>query len=191
MRVIDNFKTSRINATCGMPEKQKLYGLDFLATTLVRSFTIEQGGAKLGMKGKTFDLSSACKQFPIHQDDRRVIRIAVPVPDKPQCQVFGLNALPFGATGSAAGFLRVSAAVFHLLTLGLGVWAGTFFDDFPILSRADVAQQTEDFSALGFTWTEIFERRKEVASFRRGHGSSWCDPRLEPLQGWDGGVHSY
>ena len=82
VRVIDNFKTSGINATCGMPEKQKLYGLDFLATTLVRSFTIEQGGAKLGMKGKTFDLSSAYKQFPIHQDDRRVIRIAVPVPDQ-------------------------------------------------------------------------------------------------------------
>ena len=127
VRVIDNFKTSGINATCGMPEKQKLYGLDFLATTLVRSFTIEQGGVKLGMKGKTFDLSSAYKQFPIHQDDRRIIRIAVPVPDKPRCQVFGLNALPFGATGSVAGFLRVSTAVFHLLTLGLGVWAGTFW----------------------------------------------------------------
>ena len=148
VRVIDNFKTSGINATCGMPEKQKLYGLDFLATTLVRSFTIEQGVAKFGMKGKTFDLSSAYKQFPVHQDDRRIIRIAVPVPDKHQCQVFGLNALPFGATGSVAGFLRVSTAVFHLLTLGLGVWAGTFFDDFPILSRADVAQQTEDHVSL-------------------------------------------
>ena len=189
VRVIDNFKTSGINATCGMPEKQKLYGLDFLATTLVRSFTIEQGGVKLGMKGKTFDLSSAYKQFPIHQDDRRVIRIAVPVPDKPQCQVFGLNALPFGATGSVAGFLRVSTAVFHLLTLGLGVWAGTFFDDFP--SRCGTTNRGPCLSALGFTWTEIFEGREEVASFRRVYGSSWRDPRLEPLQRWDGGFHSY
>ena len=148
-----------------MPEKQKLYGLDFLATTLVRSFTIEQGGAKLGMKGETFDLSSAYKQFPIHQDDRRVIRIAVPVPDKPQCQVFGLNALPFGATGSVAGFLRVSTAVFHLLTLGLGVWAGTFFDDFPILSRADVAQQTEDHVSLLLDLLGLKFRRKGRSGF--------------------------
>ena len=89
------------------------------------------------------------------------------MPDKHQCQVFGLNALPFGATGSVAGFLRVSTAVFHLLTLGLGVWAGTFFDDFPLLSRADVAQQTEDhvISSLGFDWTENFKRREEVAPF--------------------------
>ena len=28
------------------------------------------------------------------------------------------------------------------------MWAGTFFDDFPILSRADVAQQTEDHVSL-------------------------------------------
>ena len=35
VRVIDNFKTSGVNATCGMQEKQKLFGLDFLATTLV------------------------------------------------------------------------------------------------------------------------------------------------------------
>ncbi len=29
VRVIDNFKTSGVNATCGSPEKQKLFGLDF------------------------------------------------------------------------------------------------------------------------------------------------------------------
>ena len=148
VRVIDNFKTSGVNATCGMREKQKLFGLDFLATTLVSAFTIEKGGLRHGLQGKTFDLSAAYKQFPIHQDDRRFIRIAVPVPEQEGCQVFGLNALPFGATGSVAGFLRVSTAVFHLLTVGLKIWAGTFFDDFPVLSRADIASHTEEHVAL-------------------------------------------
>lgn len=148
VRVIDNFKTSGVNATCGMREKQKLYGLDFLATTLVRAFAVEKGGLKHGLQGKTFDLSTAYKQFPIHQNDRSFIRIAVPVPNQKCCRVFGLNALPFGATGSVAGFLRVSTAIFHLLTVGLKVWAGTFFDDFPVLSRTDVAEHTEAHVAL-------------------------------------------
>ena len=29
------------------------------------------------------------------------------------------------------------------MTLGLGVWSGTFFNDFPILSRSDLSSQTE------------------------------------------------
>ena len=58
-----------------------------------------------------------------------------------------MNALPFGATGSVSGSLRVSAALFHVITLGLGVWAGAFFDDFPVLCRGNVARQTEQHVA--------------------------------------------
>ena len=47
-----------------------------------------------------------------------------------------------------SGFLRVSTALFHIITFGLGVWAGTFFDDFPILCRSDIAQQTEQQVSL-------------------------------------------
>ena len=62
--------------------------------------------------------------------------------------MFGLNALPFGASGSVAGFLRVSTAVFHVLTVGLGIWAGTFFDDFPILCQESVSKQTEQHVSM-------------------------------------------
>lgn len=48
------------------------------------------------------------------------------------------------------GFLRVSAAVFHIITMGLQVWAGTFFDDFPVISRADIASQSEQHVAMLF-----------------------------------------
>ena len=79
------------------------------------------------------------------------------------CTTYGLNALPFGASGSVSGFLRVSTAVFHILTLGLHVWAGTFFDDFPIISRADIASTngTACGHAFGFVGAD--------GSLGRGH----------------------
>ena len=146
--MIGNFKTSGVNASCGMTEKQKLCVLDFLATTLVRAFTL--GANKhAGIEGKTFDLASAYyKQFPLNIEDRSLLRIAVPVPGGKSCKVYGLNSLPFGATGSVAEFLRVSAALFHILTIGLGIWTGTFFDDFPVISRSDIATSTEQHVAL-------------------------------------------
>ena len=142
VRVIDNFKTSGVNATCGMMEKQKLFGLDFLVTALVRALALFEAGSIGGVEGKTFDPLSAYKQFPLHSSDRDFIRIGVPQPEGQGCAIFGLNALPFGASGSVAGFLRVSTAVFHVLTVGLGIWAGTFFDDFPILCQESVSKQT-------------------------------------------------
>ena len=148
VRVIDNFKTSGVNSTCGSPEKQKLFGLDFLTTTLVRALSLRKSGGQHGLCEKTFDLSSAYKQFPLHQFDRDFIRIAVPEPGRQTCAIYGMNALPFGATGSVSGFLRGSTALFHIITFGLGVWAGTFFDDFPILCRGDFANQTEQQVSL-------------------------------------------
>ena len=148
VRVIDNFKTSGVNATCGMMEKPKLFGLDFLATTIVRLLSMVGPDTGAELMGKTFDLSSAYKQYPLHSFDRSFIRIAVPKPGEDSCAIYGLNALPFGASGSVSGFLRVSTAVFHILTMGLHVWAGTFFDDFPIISRADIASQSEQHVAM-------------------------------------------
>lgn len=147
VRVIDNFKTSGVNATCGMREKQKLFGLDFIATTLVRALSLG-ANRNMSLEGKTFDLSSAYKQFPLHCDDRSVLRIAVPVPGEKRCEVYGLNSLPFGATGSVAGFLRISTALFHVITLGLGIWTGTFFDDFPVLSMGNISHLTEQHVSM-------------------------------------------
>ena len=77
-----------------------------------------------------------------------MLRIAVPIPGKKSCKVYGLDSLPFGATGSVAGFLRVSTALFHIMTFGLQVWTGVFFDDFPVISRSDIATSTEQHVAL-------------------------------------------
>ena len=106
VRVIDNFKTSGVNATCGMMEKQKLFGLDFLATTLVRALALFKNGGTGGVEGKTFDLSSAYKQFPLHSSDREFIRIAVPRPEGQGCAVFGLKCSALRGVGKRCRFLE-------------------------------------------------------------------------------------
>jgi hypothetical protein len=93
--------------------------------------------------GKPFDLKSAYKQYPIPQTDRDHLRIAIQDPGAKKPRLIGLNALPFGATGSVAGFLRVSAALFFILTTGLKIWCSAFFDDFPTLATNALAGNTE------------------------------------------------
>ena len=106
----------------------------------------------MSLEGKTFDLSSAHKPFSLHCNDRSVLRIAVPVPGKKRCEVYGVNSLPFGATGSVAGFLRISTALFHVITLGLGIWTDTFFDDFSVLSMGNISHLTEQHVSCCWTF---------------------------------------
>ena len=52
-------------------------------------------------------------------------------------KVYKISALPFGASGSVAGFLRVSGA---LACVCVGFWY-SIFDDFPTLTTASLAEQ--------------------------------------------------
>ena len=99
---------------------------------------------------KTFDLKSAYKQYPIHSTNREHLRIAILEPASRLPKLFGLNALPFGATGSVAGFLRVSSALFFILTAGLKVWCSAFFDDFPTLATMALTDNTDKCVGLLF-----------------------------------------
>eukprot|EP00435_Cladocopium_sp_Y103_P033307 s2858_g8.t1 len=143
VRVIDNFKQCGLNDACGLPEKFVLHGVDYVAATLIRALAL--GGNRNGSRllGKTFDLKAAYEQYPLRDLDREQLRIAIRDPDSRATRLFGLNALPFGATGSVAGFLRISSALFYIMTEGLKVWASAFFDDFPTLSLSDLANNTE------------------------------------------------
>ena len=119
--------------------QEKKHGVDYIATTLIRALVLAQGTMNISLQGKTFDLTSAYKQFPVHPSDRRHLRIAILEPGGGP-RLFGMNSLPFGATGSVAGFLRVSAALFYILTVGFRVWCSAFFDDFPTVSSSSALQ---------------------------------------------------
>lgn len=150
VRVIDNFKQCGLNDTCGLPEKYVLHGVDYIAATLIHGMKLHGGCSNFSLLGKTFDLASAYKQYPLHSHDRELVRIALKDTEADVCRVFGLNALPFGATGSVAGFLRISSAIFFILTRGLHIWASAFFDDFPTLSSSDASAMTDRHVAMLF-----------------------------------------
>ncbi|CAE7700800.1 unnamed protein product [Symbiodinium sp. CCMP2592] len=72
---------------------------------------------------------------------------------------FGTNVLPFGATGSVAGFLRVSAAIWHTGIQDLGLGWCAYFDDFPLMALEGHEDQVgglagEVFDALGIQYAK-------------------------------------
>ena len=175
VRVIDNFKQCGLNDACGLPEKFVLHGIDYLAASLIRALALNGSSPSLTICGKTFDLKSAYKQYPIHSTDRERLRIAIMDPLTRSPRLFGLNALPFGATGSVAGFLRISSALFFILTAGLKVWCSAFFDDFPTLAPKLLADNTEKcvgilFDLLGIQYAQSGKKCLPCAEEMRALG---------------------
>ena len=94
-----------------------------------------------GVLGRTFDLKSAYKQFGVDKQHAQKLRIAVKRPGG-GVAYFKVLALPFGATGSVAAFLRVSSAIAFIGTKGLAIPWSVFFDDFTALSPAGLETDT-------------------------------------------------
>ena len=187
MRVIDNFKQCGLNDACGLPEKFTLHGVDFIAASLIRALVLNQKSNTVALKGKTFDLKAAYKQYPIHPTDRQHLRIAICDPSTCQAKLYGLNSLPFGATGSVAGFLRVSSALFYVLSVGLKVWCSAFFDDFPTMAADTAAAQTDKcvgflFDLLGVQYAKEGKKNQPFSNEMRALGL------IFDLAGFDEGV---
>ena len=142
VRVIDDGKGCSLNTTVGLCEKYNLDGIDVLAATLLLVMA-QASGKPLQLRGKTFDLVSAYKHFPIHPEDREHFRIGVLDTDQSEPAVFGSNVLTFGATGSVGGFLRVSNAIWHTGVHDLEIPWLSYFDDFPVLSPAACCDQVD------------------------------------------------
>ena len=138
IRVIDNGRHCGLNLTCGLPERCTLHGTDFIAAVLYNIASM-CGGQGVNIRGKTFDLVSAYKHYPIKASDREFVRLGVFDPDSGQARVFGLNVLPFGATGSVAGFLRISAAIWKAGCSGVEVPWTAYYDDFPTFAVGSVS----------------------------------------------------
>ena len=119
VRVIDDCKACSFNSTAGLPEKYRLHGVEFIAAFLLRCMQ-DPRSTGIEISGRTLDLTSAYKQYALHSTDRDVLRIGVADCDSGKPRFFGVNALPFGATGSVPGFLRVAAALWHLGSRALG-----------------------------------------------------------------------
>ena len=139
VRVIDDFSVAGVNQTAGLHERLKIFGIDDIAATLAYSMDSCGQDAHPQFLGKTIDLKSAYKQFGICSDDRARIRVATPNGDTNAFVLLMVHALPFGATGSVAAFLRISMFIWYIGVVGLRLAWTSFYDDYTLLSRGDCA----------------------------------------------------
>ncbi|CAE7717482.1 unnamed protein product [Symbiodinium sp. CCMP2592] len=158
VRVIDNGKDCGLNMACGLPERFTLHGVDVLAAVFFELLNMPTDKLRR-LVGKTIDLVSAYKFYPVHPLDRLHLRIGVFDTDSKTPRVDGTNVLPFGATGSVAGFLRVSAAIWHTGVRDMGLGWCAYFDDFPLLSCDGMEEQIDEladevFEALGVQYAK-------------------------------------
>jgi len=81
-------------------------------------------------KARSLDLAKAYKQLAVHPNSRHLAVVGYQLPDG-SCKYYVSNSLPFGATASVFGFLRVSRALWHIATVMLNIPGSCYFDDFP------------------------------------------------------------
>ena len=108
LRGIDDCSIAGLDSSVGRSEKFHLHMMDQLAAMGSRSLNRCDQRRHPKVYGRTYDLKSAYKQFPVSQADRDVLRLAIQSPDGKGPRYLRVNALPFGAIGSVAGFLRIS-----------------------------------------------------------------------------------
>ena len=107
------------------------------------------GARATGLLGRTFDLKSAYKQFGVDAAHAERLRIAVKRPGG-GIGYFKVLALPLGATGSVAAFLRISAAIAYVGTKGLSIPWSVFFDDYIALSPKGLEADTTFYAEALF-----------------------------------------
>ena len=136
IRVIDDAKKSSVNAAYSSTVKLQLQDVDYAANMVL--FLMSESAAA-GISGdewmcKTFDLSKAYKQLAILPAHQRHAVVGFPVGGT--WRFYRSISFPFGCTGSVYGFVRVSQAIWYIVTRLLSAVSSHYFDDFPTLERA-------------------------------------------------------
>ena len=149
-RVIDNCRQSGLNATYTSLEALQLHDFDMvvsvaklasscnndgmvkvtLSTGEVRQGPLHPGLTGAQWKARSLDLAKAYKQLAVHANSRHLAVVGYQKADN-SWKYFASNSLPFGASASVFGFIRVSRAIWHLATTFLCIPGCCYFDDFP------------------------------------------------------------
>ena len=136
IRMIDDFSISKVNHTYGLRERLRVQAVDELCAYLAVMMD-DAGDVKLPkIKGRTFDLKSAYKQYGVDAWHSDFLQICVRNPTGGH-GLFNVHALPFGATGSVTGFLRISNALAFIGHHGLDLIWSAFFDDYTVICDSE------------------------------------------------------
>ena len=132
VRMIDDFSVNKVNHTYGLRERLRVQSVDEICAYLAYLMDNVEHGAMPRLVGRTFDLKSAYKQYGVDEWHSNFLQICVRDPFGGH-GLFHINALPFGATGSVCGFLRISNALAFIGCRGLDLIWSAFFDDYTVL----------------------------------------------------------
>lgn len=189
LRAIDDCRRSGLNNCFLVTEQLRLEDLDYVASMVsflgkslsssdVIKVALSDGSAKTGaihpgvfnstFCGRTLDLTKAYKQLFIHSQDKHLVVIGIAAQDGP-VEFYVSRSLPFGATGSVYGFLRISRALGFLLNTVLLIPTGCYFDDFPSIQPSCLARSARVsaealLKVLGWKFSETGEKSPDYSS---------------------------
>ena len=135
VRIIDDAKKSCVNDAYSSTVKLQLQDVDYVASMVVElARAASATGRPAELMGKTFDLSKAYKQLAVLPEHRKHSVVGFPI--KGKWQFYRSLSLPFGCTGSVYGFVRISQAIWYIITRLLHCVCAHYFDDFPVVENS-------------------------------------------------------
>ena len=145
--LIDDLTMGGVNKLVIVHESPKPHGPDIVAGMLL-SCMRELPGVEL--RGRAYDLRSAYRQLPIHLESLKHSYVAHWNEQDGAVEIDQLLALPFGASRSVYGFLRVVTSVWWLGCICLCLMWSVFFDDFVTIAREQDVRHTESAATAFF-----------------------------------------
>ena len=158
VRIIDDAKKSCVNEAFSSTVKLQLQDVDYVASMI--TFVAKEAasrGISLDLKGKTFDLSKAYKQLAVRPDHHKHAIVGFPIDG--DWKFYRSISLPFGCTGSVYGFVRISQALWYVITRLLHCVCSHYFDDYPVVETAAGCKVLSSaisavFDILGWTYAK-------------------------------------
>lgn len=146
LRPIDDCLEAQLNFAYTSTVYLKLQDIDYVAGLALKlTQAVAGGNQKFGSGrwvGKCLDLSKAYKQLAVRPEHRDLAVIffhdAHGAP-----KYFVANSLMFGSTAAVYAFNRVSRSLWFLFNKMLIVPCGVFYDDYPLFSPVELAQNTD------------------------------------------------
>ena len=141
VRVIDDAKASSLNAAYTSTVKLELQDVDYISAMACQLMDAASRSRHVKTQhwlGKTFDLSKAYKQLAVQESHQHLSVVGFQYHGR--WLFYKSVALPFGATGSVYSFVRMSRAIWHIITTGLHAVVPHYFDDYPTFECASGAK---------------------------------------------------
>ena len=155
-RPIDNYLESGVNATASAEDTVTVHTADCIAAGVAHRMRAARDRKKsLRLVARSWDLSKAYKNLPLHSESLNDAFLCVFNPDTKKTEVYGQVVLPFGARASVHGFCRTSLGVWVIGTSLFTLHWSVFFDDFvgfesPELARVHDLCVATLFNLLGW-----------------------------------------